>query len=85
MQGRFICEICRDAIWIVEVTLVTIDAWHELHQGTIYKHQIILEAVNTLRAKLENQDDNEGHQDSVYDFVRTWILEDEKFIRIIGK
>ena len=82
-QGRVIREICRDAIRIIEVTLVTVDAWPELHQGTFYKRQILLEAVNALRAK--NEDDNEGLQDSNYNMVCTRILEDEKFIRIIGK
>ena len=83
VQGRVIREICRDAIRIVEVTLVTVDAWPELHQGTLYKRQVLLEAVNALQAK--NEDDNERHQDSNYDMVRNRILEDEKFIRIIGK
>ena len=82
-QGRVIREICRDAIQIVEVTLVTVDSWPELHQGTFYKRQILLEAVNALRAK--NEDDNEGLQDSNYNMVRTRILEDEKFIRIIDR
>ena len=36
-QSYVICEICRDAIKIVEVTLVTEQAWPELHKGTHYK------------------------------------------------
>ena len=83
VQGSVIREICWDAIRIVKVTLVTVDAWPELHQGTLYKRQVLLEAVNALQAK--NEDDNERHQDSNYDMVRNRILEDEKFIRIIGK
>jgi hypothetical protein len=82
-QNRFIREICRDAIRIVEVTLVTVNAWPELHKGTLYKRQVLLEAVNALRAK--NKDDNEGQSDSHYEKVRTRISEDEKFIRTIGK
>lgn len=82
-QGRVIREICRDAIRIVEVTLVTVHAWPELHKGTLYKRQVLLEAVNTLRAN--NKDSNEGRQDSDYEDVHTRILEDEKFIRTIGK
>ena len=82
-QGRIIREICRDAIRIVEVTLVTVQAWPELHQGTLYKRHILLEAINALRAK--NKDQNEGQQDSDYEVVRTRILEDEKFVRTIGK
>jgi hypothetical protein len=81
-QGRVIREICRDAIRIVEVTLVTIHAWPELHRGTLYKRQVLLEAVNALRA---NKDGNEGGRDSDYEKVRTRILEDEKFTRSIGK
>ena len=80
-QGRVIREVCRDAIRIVEVSLVTVHAWPELHQGTLYKRHVLLEAVNTLRAK--NQ--NEGQQDSDYEVVRTRILKDERFIRTIGK
>lgn len=83
VQGRVIREICRDAIRIVEVTMVTAQAWPELHQGTLYKRQVLLEAVDGLRAK--NEDQNEGQQDSHYEAVRTRILEDEKFVRIIGK
>ena len=82
-QGRVIHEICQDAIRIVEVTLVTVHAWLELHKGTFYKRQVLLEAINTLRAN--NKDSNEGRQDSDYEDVRTRILEDEKFIRTIGK
>jgi hypothetical protein len=82
-QGRVIREICRDAIWIVEVTLVTVNAWPELHKGTLYKRHVLLEAVNTLRAN--NKDHNEGRQDADYEAVRTRILEDDKFIRTIGK
>lgn len=49
-QGRFIREICRDAIRIVKVTLVTQDAWPELHKGILYKHQVLLQVVNALQA-----------------------------------
>ena len=36
-QSHIIHKICRDAIKIVEVTLVTEQAWPELHKGTHYK------------------------------------------------
>ena len=49
-QGCFIREICRDAIRIVEVTLVTQDAWPELHKGINYKRQVLLQVINALRA-----------------------------------
>jgi hypothetical protein len=80
-QGRVIREICREAIRIVEVTLVTKQAWPELHQGAVYKRQVLLEAVDALRANK----DNDGRQDAGYDGVRTRILEDDRFIRTIGK
>ena len=82
-QGRVIREVCRDAIRIVEVSLVTVHAWPELHQGTLYKRHVLLDSVNALRAK--NTDQNEGQQDSDYEVVRTRILKDERFIRTIGK
>ena len=82
-QGRVIREICHDAIRIVKVTLVTANAWPELHKGTLYKRHVLLEAVNALRAN--NLDNNEGRQDSDYEDVCTWISDDEKFIMIIGK
>jgi hypothetical protein len=72
-------EICRDAIRIVEVTLVTQNAWPELHKGTLYKRQILLEAVNALRAN------NKDHSDMEYKTLRDRISKDEKFIRTIGK
>jgi hypothetical protein len=82
-QGRVIREICRDAIRIVEATLVTKNAWPELHKGTLYKRQVLLEAVNALRVK--NKDTNDRRQDMEYKAVRDRISKDEKFIRTIGK
>jgi hypothetical protein len=84
-QGRFIREICRDAIRIVETTLVTQQAWPELHKGTLYKRQVLLEAVNGLRANLNLEDSNDRKQDVDYQILRNRILEDDKFTRIIGK
>lgn len=78
-QGRFIQEICRDAIWIVEVTLVTQDAWPELHKGILYKRQVLIEVINALRA------DKDRKQDTEYEALHNRILEDDKFIRTIGK
>lgn len=78
-QGRVMCETIR----IVEVNLATKPAWQELHKAILYKCQVLLEAVNALRAN--NLDNNEGRQDSDYEDVCTWISDDEKFVRIIGK
>ena len=82
-QSHVIREICRDAIKIVEVTLITEDAWPELHKGTHYKRQVLLEAVNALRLKIKN--DVDGKQDKQYKALRDRISKDEKFVRSIGK
>jgi hypothetical protein len=82
-QSDLIRAVCRDAIQIVEKTLVTKDAWPELHKGTHYKREILLGAVNTLRAK--NIDDDEGKQELQYKELKSRILDDEKFVRSIGK
>jgi hypothetical protein len=84
-QGNIIREVCRDAIWIVEVTLVTQHAWPELHKGTLYKRQVLLEAVNALRANNKDNTDSDERQDAKYKVIRDRILEDEKFTRTIGK
>ena len=82
-QSNVIREICRDAIKIVEVTLVTEQAWPELHKGTHYKRQVLLDAVNALRLKIKN--DNDQKQDKQYKALRDRISKDEKFVRSIGK
>jgi len=82
-QSHIICEICRDAIKIVEVTLVTKHAWLELHKGAHYKWRVLLEAVNALQFDIEN-DDN-GKKDKQYKALRNRILKDEKIVRNIGK
>jgi hypothetical protein len=82
-QNNVIREICRDAIKIVEVTLVTQQAWPELHKGTHYKRQVLLDAVNALRLKIKNDDDQK--QDKQYKVLRDRISKDEKFVRSIGK
>jgi hypothetical protein len=84
-QGQVIREVCRDAIRIVEVTLVTQHAWPELHKGTLYKRQVLLEAVNALRANNKDNNDSDERQDAKYKVIRDRILEDEKFTRTIGK
>jgi hypothetical protein len=81
-QNNVIREVCRDAIRIVEVTLVTKHAWPELHKGTIYKRTVLLEAIDALRA---NNSDSDGTQDAEYKALRSRILKDKKFIRTIGK
>ena len=79
-QGHVIHEICHDAIWIVEATMVTQHAWPELHKGTLYKCQVLLEAISALRANNKDK-----RQDTEYKLLHNRILKDEKFIRTIGK
>ena len=82
-QSHIIREICRDAIKIVEVTLVTQQAWPELHKGTHYKRQVLLDAVNALRLNIKNDDDRK--LDKQYKALRDRISKDERFVRNIGK
>ena len=82
-QTDLVRAACREAIRIVEKTLVTQHAWPELHKGTHYKRQVLLEAVKVLRAK--NLEDDEGKQDARYKALNTRVSNDEKFVRCIGK
>ena len=50
-QPDLIRAACRDAIRIVENALVTQHAWPQLHQGALYKRQVLSDAVKSLRAK----------------------------------
>jgi len=59
-------------------------AWPELHKGTLYKRQVLLEAVKLLHAK--NTEDDEGKQDTQYKALNSRPSNnEEKFIRYIGK
>ena len=82
-QTDLIRVVCREAIRIVEKTLVMEHAWPELHKGTLYKRQVLLEAVKILRAK--NTEDDEGKQDTQYKALNSRLSNDEKFVRYIGK
>ena len=82
-QPELIHSVCRDAIQIVKNTLVTQHAWPELHRGALYKHQILLDAVESLQEK--NTIDNEGKQEELYRALQTRILRDDQFVRYIGK
>ena len=82
-QTDLIRAVCREAIRIVEKTLVTQHAWPELHKGAHYKQQVLLEAVKVLCAK--NTEDDDGTQDVRYKALNTRVLNDEKFVRCIGK
>jgi len=82
-QTDFIRVVCREAIRIVEKTLVTQHAWPELHKGAQYKRQVLLEAVKVLRAKIS--EDDEGKQEALYKALSNRLYNDEKFVRYIGK
>jgi len=71
-QPDLICAVCRDAIRIVENTLVTQHAWPELHQGALYKRQVLLDAVKSLKAKNDIGDD-EGKQEELHRALQTRI------------
>jgi hypothetical protein len=82
-QNQVIHEICRDAIKIVELTLVTQDAWPELHKGAHYKRQVLLDAIQALRAKFKNN--NNSEQGKPYKIIQDRISKDETFVRTVGK
>ena len=82
-QMDLICVACREAIHIVEKTLVMKHAWLELHQSAHYKQEVLLEAVKVLRTK--NTDDDEGKQDAQYKALNAQLSNNEKFVRYIGK
>ena len=82
-QTDLIRAVCREAIRIVENTLVTQHAWPELHKGAHYKREVLLDAVKALRAK--NTEDNEGKQDAQYKALNARVSNDERFVRCIGK
>ena len=82
-QTDLVCAACCEAIRIIEKTLVMQHAWPELHKGMHYNWQVLLEAVKVLQAK--NLEDDEGKQDAQYKALNTQVLNDEKFVRCIGK
>ena len=82
-QTDLIWVACHEAIRIVKKTLVMEHAWPELHKGTLYKWQVLLEAVKLLCAK--NTEDDEGKQDAQYKALNSHLLNDETFVRYIGK
>ncbi|EDR06121.1 uncharacterized protein LACBIDRAFT_329281 [Laccaria bicolor S238N-H82] len=82
-QTDLIRVVCREAIQIIEKTLVTENAWPELPKGTLYKRQVLLEAVKLLHAK--NTEDDKGKQDAQYKALTNHLSIDEKFARHIGK
>ena len=71
-QLDLIRAVCHDAIWIIENALVMQHAWPELHQGMLYKCQVLVDAIKSLQAK--NTGDDEGKQEMLYRALQTWLL-----------
>ena len=82
-QMDLICATCCDAIQIVENMLVMQHAWPELHQGVLYKCQVLSDAVKSLQVK--ETGDNDRRQKELYKSLLTQISRDEHFVRSIGK
>ncbi|KDR72040.1 hypothetical protein GALMADRAFT_74336, partial [Galerina marginata CBS 339.88] len=82
-QTDLIRALCRDGIRIVETTLITQHAWPELHQGTLYRRQVLSDAVKSLRTKKTEAD--EAKQEGQYKALQTRIARDEKFVKFVGK
>ncbi|PPR02153.1 hypothetical protein CVT26_012114 [Gymnopilus dilepis] len=74
VQNDFIRAICRDAIKIVEKTLITEQAWPELHQTAMYRRQVLAEATRRLLEK-----------DKQYKVLLKRIMKDDSFVKTIGK
>jgi hypothetical protein len=73
VQNVYLRTVCRDAIKIVEKTLVTEHAWPELHRAAAYKRQVLLDAVKPLVGK-----------DKQYKDVQKRITRDDDFVKVIG-
>jgi hypothetical protein len=74
VQNVYLRTVCRDAIKIVEKTLVTDHAWPELHRAAAYKRQVLLDAVRPLIGG-----------DKRYKDVQKRITRDDDFVKGIGK
>ena len=72
-QGILICSLCCDAIQILELTLITKEAWPELHRAAEYRIEVFTEAARVLQ-KTDNR----------YRELRKRINEDEEYASAIG-
>ena len=72
-QGILIRSLCRDAIQILELTLVTKEAWPELHRAAEYRIEVFTEAARALQKT-----------DVRYRELRKRIAQDEEFASVIG-
>lgn len=73
-QNMLICVLCRSAIHNAEVTLLTKDAWPELHCVGQYRVKLLIETTRQL----------EG-EDSRYRDIRRRIKKDEDYVKALSK
>ncbi|KAF4615839.1 hypothetical protein D9613_012379 [Agrocybe pediades] len=73
-QSRFLQGACREDVQIVERTLVVKEAWPELHRAREYRREVLLEVVNRL------VEQKKGYAD-----LRRRIVQDDDFVKVIGK
>lgn len=72
-QGILIRAVCRDAVQILELTLVTKEAWPELRRAAEYRVEVFTEAARALQKT-----------DSRYRELRKRIDQDEEYASAIG-
>lgn len=73
-QNTLIRALCRDAIKIVETTIVTTHAWPELNRLAEYRREVLLQAATRLLAK-----------NSEFLAIRKRLKTDESFTKAVGK
>ncbi len=72
-QGILIRSLCRDVVQILELTLVTKEAWPELHRAAEYRVEVFTQAARALQAT-----------DIRYRELRKRINKDEDYAYTIG-
>ena len=72
-QGILIRSLCRDAIQILELTLVTEEAWPELHRAAEYRVEVFTQAARALQTT-----------DVCYRELRKRINTDEEYAYTMG-
>ncbi|PPR00388.1 hypothetical protein CVT26_009669 [Gymnopilus dilepis] len=74
-QSDPIRALCHAGIKIVEKTLVTKDAWPELHQAKAYRKLVLSAAVVPLLEK----------DKKTYEPLQKRVAEDDKFVKTVGR
>lgn len=73
-QHELIRKVCRDAIKIVQTTLVMQHAWPELNRLAEYRREVLTTATQTL-LKVDDR----------YTDIRERVKKDDKFAMVLGK